>query len=330
MQQPASEKIRVVILDDYEGIAASAPAFEKLKTRTDVVVMRSRLKNKAELGNALREAQVILLLRERTQLGEEELALAPALKFIAQTGKTTHHLDLPTINRRRIALSVTLADNSISTIELTMALILNVMRQISLVDRKMRTEPWPAIPGKVLEGKTVGVVGLGRIGSQVARLCLAFKARVLASGKTLTDERAQAAGATRVSLETLLRESDVVTIHVPLKPETRGLIGEKELALMRPGAFLINTARGPIVSQAALVRALEQGHLGGVGLDVYDEEPLPFDNPLRRFDNVVLLPHRGYATVEVLRERFDHAIQNILSYLDGKPANVINPEVLGR
>ncbi|HET8563406.1 MAG TPA: D-2-hydroxyacid dehydrogenase family protein [Candidatus Binatia bacterium] len=330
MQEPASEKIRVVILDDYEGMAASAPSFDRLKARTDLVVMRSRLKNEAELGNALREAQIILLMRERTRLSDKELSLAPVLKFIAQTGKTTHHLDLAAINRRGIAVSVTLADNANSTIELTMALILNVMRQISLVDRKMRTEAWPAIPGRLLEEKTVGIVGLGRIGSQVARLCQAFKARVVASGKTLTDERAQAAGATRVELEALLRQSDVVTIHVPLRPETRDLIGEKELALMKPGAFLINTARGPIVSQAALVRALEQGHLGGAGLDVYDEEPLPFDNPLRRFDNVVLLPHRGYATVEVLRERFDHAIHNILSYLDGKPTNVINAEVLAR
>ncbi|MGH9896244.1 MAG: 2-hydroxyacid dehydrogenase, partial [bacterium] len=136
--------------------------------------------------------------------------------------------------------------------------------------------------------------------------------------------RAREAGAEAVSLETLLRESDIVTIHVPLNPQTRGLIGEKEFALMKRGAILINTARGPIVSQTALLDALQSGKLAGAGLDVYDEEPLPQDHPLRRCDNAVLLPHRGYATVEVLRERYQSAMENILSFLDGKPADVIN------
>ena len=140
--------------------------------------------------------------------------------------------------------------------------------------------------------------------------------------------RASEVGAEAVSLEALLKESDIVTIHVPLRPETRGLIGEKEIALMKPGAVLINTARGAIVSQAALFEALSKGQLGGAGLDVYDEEPLPMDHPLRRLDNVVLLSHRGYATVEILRERYEAAMENILSFLDGKPANLLNPEVL--
>jgi phosphoglycerate dehydrogenase-like enzyme len=328
MAGPGSDAIRVLILDDYEGMAATVPAFEKLKQRADVVVMRTRLKNEAELANALREAQVLLLMRERTRLGEKELGLAPVLKHIAQTGKTSIHLDLKTATRRGISISMTGADTGTSTVELTIALMLSVLRQIPLVDRRMRQEAWPAIPGRLMEGKTVGLVGLGRIGSEVGRICRALNAKVVATSRTLTDEKAQAAGATRLSFEDLLRQSDIVTIHVPLSEGTRGLIGDKEFALMKPGAFLINTARGPIVSTPALVRALEEGRLGGVGIDVYDEEPLPFEHPLRRFDNAVLLPHRGYATVEILQQRYEQAINNILNFLDGKPVDLLNPEVL--
>jgi phosphoglycerate dehydrogenase-like enzyme len=162
----------------------------------------------------------------------------------------------------------------------------------------------------------------------VARIAQMFRARVLATGRTLTAERAREAGAEAVSLDKLLRESDIVTIHVPLNPQTRGMIGAKEFALMKPGAILINTARGPIVSEAALLDALKSGKLSGAGLDVYDEEPLRMDHPLRSFDNVVLLSHRGYATAEILTERYEHAMQNILGFFDGKPTNLLNPEAL--
>jgi phosphoglycerate dehydrogenase-like enzyme len=261
-------------------------------------------------------------------LGTRQLSLAPSLRLISQTGATFLHLDLDEINRRKIAVTYTAGDSGVSTIELTLALILSLLRRIPLVDRKMRTEPWPAIPGELFEGKTLGIIGLGRIGREVARLGRAFRARVLACGKTLTEERAREAGAERVTLDRLLQESDIVTIHARSSAETRGLIGDREFALMKPGAFLVNTSRGPIVSEPALVRALEAGRLGGVGLDVYDEEPLPANHPLRRFDHAVLLPHRGYATVEILRERFDHAMNNIIAFLDGNPKNVLNPQVL--
>jgi phosphoglycerate dehydrogenase-like enzyme len=181
-----SDSIRVVILDDYEGMAATVPAFEKLKQRADVVVMRTRLKNEAELANALREAQVVLLMRERTALGEKELGVAPALRHIAQTGKTSIHLDLKTATRRGISISMTGSDSGTSTVELTIALMLSVLRQIPLVDRRMRQEAWPAIPGRLMEGKTVGLVGLGRIGTEVARVCRALNAKIVATSRTLT------------------------------------------------------------------------------------------------------------------------------------------------
>lgn len=325
-----AERFRVAILDDYEGLASGVPSFEKLKARATVEVLRERLETDAALGRTLKEANAVLLMRERTRFGEKELALAPALKLISQTGRGIAHLDLPAATRRGVAVSVTSNDSGISTVELTVGLILAVLRQIPQVDRRMRREAWPSIAGRLLEGKTLGVIGLGRIGAQVGRIAKAFNTRVLATGRTLTDEKARAVGAERVSLETLLRESDIVTIHVPLRPETRGLIGEKEFALMKPGAILINTARGPIVSEGALIRVLQEGRLGGAGLDVFDQEPLPLDHAFRRLENVVLLPHRGYATVEILSERYDLAIDNILNFIDGRPTNLLNPEVLTR
>jgi phosphoglycerate dehydrogenase-like enzyme len=194
----------------------------------------------------------------------------------------------------------------------------------------MREESWPPLAGRLLEGKPVGVLGFGRIGQEVARILKAFDSRVLAYARTLTAEKARQIGAESVPMETLLKESDVVTIHVPLNANTRGMIGDKELAMMKPGALLVNTARGAIVSEAAMIKALETGHLGGVGLDVYEIEPLPMDHPLRRFDNAILLSHRGYATVEVLQERYEEAITNILNFMDGKPVTLHNPEALKR
>jgi phosphoglycerate dehydrogenase-like enzyme len=322
----APHDIKAFVLDDYEDFAASVPSYEKVKARAQVTILKTKLANDAQLTNALRDVQILLPVRERTKLGDKELALAPALKFISQTGAGIGHLDLAAATRRGIAVCLTGRETPVSTIELTMALILSCLRKIPLVDRRMRAEAWPPIPGYLLNNRTVGIVGLGRIGGEVARLCLAFHARVLATGKTLTDERARAAGVTRVSMEELFRESDIVTVHAKFNRETRGLIGAKEIGSMKPGAFLVNTSRGPIVSETALVRALETGQLGGVGLDVFDEEPLPFEHPLRRFDNAILLPHRGYATVEVLQERFERAMSNVADFIDGKPLEFLNPE----
>ena len=324
-----SERFRVAVLDDYEGVADQAAVYKILQQRAQVKILKERLETDAELGRALQGVHAVLLVRERTRFGEKQFSLAPQLKLIAQTGHTTGHIDLATANQRGIAVAVTPTDTGNSTVELTTALIFAVLRRIPEVDRRMRAERWPAVAGRLFEGKTLGIVGLGRIGTQVARIAQLFKARVLATGRTLTTERARAAGAEAATLEKLLRESDIVTIHVPLNQQTRGMIGEKEFALMKPGAILINTARGPIVSEAAMLDALRSGKLSGAGLDVYDEEPLPLEHPLRRFDNVVLLPHRGYATVEILTERYQHAMENILSFLDGKPVNVINAEALG-
>jgi phosphoglycerate dehydrogenase-like enzyme len=180
----------------------------------------------------------------------------------------------------------------------------------------------------LLEGRTLGVIGLGRIGTKVARIARAFDMNVLAAGKTLTDQRAAETGARRVSLDALLEESDIVTVHCRLNAETRGLIGRPELQRMKPDALLINTARGPIISEEALVESLKQGYPGGVGLDVYDEEPLPPDHPLRGFGNVLLTSHRGYAVDRILHQRYQAAFSNVIRFIEGAPVDVINPDAV--
>ena len=325
----SDSKFNVVILDDFEQLAESVAAYEKLKARAQVTVLRERLDTPAKLEQKLGDADCILLMRERTRLGEKELALLPRLKFIAQTGRTSAHLDLPAATRRGVAVVGTPSDNGTSTKELTVGLILGLLRKIPQVDRRMREESWPAIAGQLLQGKTVGILGLGRIGKEVAAIMKVFNTRVLAYSRTLTAEKAAEGGAECAPMETLLRESDVVTLHVPLNQSTRGIIDAKELAMIKAGALLVNTSRGPLVSERALIDALKTGHLGGAALDVFDIEPLPMDHPLRRFDNVILLSHRGYATVEVLRERYEQAMENILSFLAGKQLPLMNPDVRG-
>lgn len=327
----ATHKLKVAILDDFEKVAETVPAYEKLKARAQVTLFRKRLEDSASLVAALREFDVLLLMRERTCLSDKEYAQLPNLKLISQTGRTSRHLDLANATKRGIAVAGTAADNGVSTIELTVGLILALLRKIPQVNLRMREELWPAILGHTLEGKTVGVFGFGRIGREVARIMKAFiGTRVIAYSRSLTPERAQEIGAECVPLETLWRESDIITVHINLNPQTRGSIGEREFAMMKRGVLLVNTARGPIVSEPAMLRALESGQLGGVGLDVFDIEPLPMDHPLRRFDNAILTSHRGYATVEVMGSRYQQAMQNILDFLDGKPLEYLNPEVSPR
>jgi len=326
----STTKFRVAVLDDFEKLADSAPAYEKLKERAEVTILSRRLDTPDKIEQALRDADCLLLMRERTRLGDKEFSLLPRLKLISQTGRTSKHLDIESATRRGIAVAGTPSDNGLTTKELTIGLIIALMRKIPLVDRRMREESWPPIPGLTLDGKTIGVLGFGRIGKEVARIIKLFNTRVIAYARTLTSENTAPWGVECVSFEALLRESDLITVHVPLNANTRGMIGEKEIAAMKPGALLVNTSRGALISEPALIRALQTGHLGGAALDVYDIEPLPLESPLRRLDNTILLPHRGYATVEILRERYSLAMENILAFMDGKPLDLMNPEVQTR
>jgi len=323
-----AEKFKVAILDDFEELADTVPAYQKLRERAEVAMLRRRLAISEHIVSALRDFDAVLLMRERTSFSDKEYAQLPKLKLISQTGRTSKHLDLAKATQRGIAVSSTPPENGIVTTELTVGLILALLRKIPQVNLRMREEAWPAIVGNSLQGKTIGVFGFGRIGREVARIIKAFpNTRVLGYSRSLTAARAAEVGAECVAFESLLHESDIITVHINFNEQTRGAIDAKEFAMMKRGALLVNTARGPIVSEAAMIAALESGQLGGVGLDVYDMEPLPMDHPLRRFDNAILMSHRGYATVEVMTERYQQAMENILNYLDGKPLQLINPDV---
>ncbi len=321
-------RFRVVVLDDYERFCASVPAYEEAARSADIRVMERKLTTDDDWSAAVGDAHAVVLMRERSPFRQREFALAPSLRFISQIGRGIPHLDLAEATRRGIVVSCTPNDSGASTVELTWALLLALARQIPSVGQGMRDGAWPPAVGMLMEGRTLGIVGLGRIGTKVARIARAFDMNVLATGKTLTDERAAEAGARRVSLDVLLEESDIVSVHCRLNAETRGLIGRPELQRMKPDALLINTARGPIISEEALVASLKQGQPGGVALDVYDEEPLPADHPLRGFGNVLLASHRGYAVDRILHQRYQAAFGNVLRFIEGAPVDVVNPDVV--
>ena len=321
------DRVRVAVLDDYEGVAATVPQYEALTERAEVTIFREWLGPAESVTQAVEDYDILLLMRERTRFNEAMYARLPKLRFIAQTGRTSGHLDMPAATKHGIPVAGTPSDNGAATKELTIGLILALLRKIPEVSNRMRDERWPAVAGNTLEGKTVGVLGLGRIGTEVARILKLFDTRVLAYSPSLTPERAAEVGAECVPMETLLNESDILTLHVQLNPQTRGLLGRNELGLMKRGALLVNTGRAALVDEQAMIEALKTGQLGGVGLDVFWEEPLPLDHPIRRFENVVLTPHRGYGTVEILAGRYEHAFQNVLDFLDGKPPKLFNPEV---
>ncbi|HEX7232717.1 MAG TPA: D-2-hydroxyacid dehydrogenase family protein [Candidatus Binatia bacterium] len=324
----SNDDFKVAILDDFEKLADTVPAYEKLRDRAQVAILRKRLATSEQIVEALRDFDAILLMRERTSLSDKEYAQLPKLKLISQTGRTSKHLDITSATQRGIAVSSTPPENGIVTTELTIGLILALLRKIPQVNLRMREEAWPAIAGNSLQGKTVGVLGFGRIGREVARIIKAFpNTRVLGYSRSLTPARAAEVGAECVGFEDLLRESDIISVHINFNERTRGVIGVREFAMIKRGALLVNTSRGPIVSEPAMLAALQSGQLGGVGLDVYDIEPLPMDHPLRRFDNAILMSHRGYATVETMSERYQQALDNILTYLDGKPLTLLNPDV---
>ena len=322
----SEDRFRVVVLDDYERFCTSVPAYLEASALADIRVLDHKLTNDEERSAALSEAHAVVLMRERSLFRKREFALTPSLRFISQIGRGIPHLDVAEATRRGIVVSCTPNDSGASTAELTFALLLALARQIPLVSQGMHDGAWPPLVGMLLEGRTLGVIGLGRIGTKVAQIARAFDMEVLATGKTLTDERAAKMNARKASLQSLLDGSDFVSIHCRLNAETTGLIGHPELQRMKPGALLINTARGPIISEEALVVSLMQGHPGGVGLDVYDEEPLPPDHPLRGFSNVILASHRGYAVDRILQQRYQRAFTNVVRFIERTPRDVINPE----
>lgn len=320
--------MRIALLDDYQGAAASLPCMDRLRSCGELVVFRQPMASEEELIDALKDIHILIPIRERTRLTARVLEALPHLEMIAQTGSNAPHLDLDAATRRGIVVCLSGGSGGQSTAELTFALMLAVMRRVPQEHEALRQGRWQTGIGVGLYGKTLGIIGLGRIGSQVARIAQAFGMRVLATGFTLTPERALAHGVQIAALEDLLARSDVVSIHLRLSERSYGLIGRRELRLMKSTAYLINTSRGGIIDEAALAEALRQRRIAGAGLDVFEHEPLAPHSPLLQLDNVVCTPHLGFVTRETYEHMVGGAVDNILNYLDGNPTRVCNPQVL--
>ncbi|HKI41430.1 MAG TPA: D-2-hydroxyacid dehydrogenase family protein, partial [Mycobacterium sp.] len=296
---------RVAILDDYAGVASELADWSPVRSRAGVTVFDRHL-SEAEAVDALRPFDVVCTLRERMAFPRTLIERLPNLKLITIVGRSLPNLDLAAASDHGVLVShsdfASPRFRSVrdATPELAWGLMIAAVRNLGEEHRRMRDGGWQTTTGVTLSGKTIGLLGLGRVGKRMAGYAKAFGMQAIAWSQNLTEEAAAAVGASRVEKATLLRESDVVSVHLVLSERTRGLIGAPELALMKPTAYLINTSRGPIVDEAALIAALETGRIAGAGLDVYDVEPLPPDHPLRRLPNATLTPHLGYVTREML------------------------------
>jgi phosphoglycerate dehydrogenase-like enzyme len=321
--------MRVAVLDDYHRVFDGDPAIARLRARVPVDVFTEKLS-----PERLKGYEVLIALRERTRFDQGFFEAVSGLQLIAQTGNHAYHVDLNAATRAGVLVIMGSSDMAAmsamaaSTIELTFGLMLALLRRIPQADRGLRGGQWPSPLGHTLNGKRLGILGLGRIGVQVARLARGFGMQVAAWGPTLTPERATRAGVTSMDLEALLEAADVVSIHLKLSNESRGLLDEGRLRRIGPSGFLVNTARGAIVDEEALAKTLAEGALGGAALDVFVDEPLPADSPLRALDNVVLTPHLGWPADLTYRCMAEAVVRIVEAYLEGTHARAVNPEAL--
>lgn len=314
---------RVAILDDYQKVALQMADWKSLGSAVAVEVFHDTLSDPDALVERLADFEIIVAMRERTPFRSELLERLGKLKLLVTTGVRNASIDLKAAAERGIMVCGTEVVSS-PTVELTWGLILAAARHISREDQGMRSGRWQTTVGLGLEGKVLGLLGLGNLGSRVAVIGKAFQMRMIAWSQNLTAEHAASLGVERVEKEELFRRADFLSIHMVLSKRSRGLVDAPELAAMKPTAYLINTSRGPIVNEKALIAALESRKIAGAALDVYDQEPLPADHVLRRLDNVVLTPHLGYVTVENYRQMYGQAVEDIRAFLDGHPVRIIS------
>jgi len=310
-------RAKIAVLDDYQGVALKMADWSAVLARADVDVFSDHLDAADAVAQRLLPYDIVCVMRERTPLRAAMLERLPNLKLIASTGPRNASIDLKAAAECDIAVVHTGYFGS-PTLELTWALILGSARHIVAEAAAVRGGGWQHTIGDDLSGKTLGIIGLGNLGSQVAKIGLAFGMRVLAWSQNLTAEKAAAVGANLVSKEALLRQSDFVSIHLVLSERTRGLIGAAELSLMKPSARLVNTSRGPIVVEAALIAALRAGQIAGAAIDVYDVEPLPADHPYRNLEHLLATPHIGYVSRALYERFYRDTVSNILAWLDGR------------
>ena len=324
---------KVAVLDDYAGVALDLADWSPVLSRSEVTVFDRHL-SEVEAAEALRPFDVICTMRERMAFPRTLIERLPNLKLITIVGRSLPNLDMAAAGECGILVAHSnFADPRFrsagslqdATPELAWGLMIATVRNLAEEHRRMREGAWQATTGMTLSDKTLGLLGLGRIGKRMAEYAKVFGMEVIAWSQNLTEEAAAAVGARRVEKATVFEESDVVSVHLVLSERTRGLVGQPELALMKPHAYLINTSRGPIVDEAALIDVLRTGRIAGAGLDVFDIEPPPPDHPLRLLPNVTLSPHLGYVTRETLGAFYADTIEAVVAWLDGTPIRVANP-----
>ena len=312
----------ITILDDYQQVALTSADWSPVTSDYSVDVVSEHLADPDALVERLRDSEVVVAMRERTPFPAELLDRLPALRLLVTTGMVNASIDLAACHERGITVCGTGgAGNAMP--ELTIGMIIALTRSFAQEDAAVRAGGWQHTIGPGLSGRTLGVVGLGRLGTPVARLAQAFGMVVIAWSPHLTQDRAGELGVTAVTKEELFSRADVVTLHLPLSTRSRGLVGAADLARMKPTAYLVNTSRGPIVDEQALVAALAERRIAGAGLDVYDVEPLPVDHPLRSLPNTLLLPHIGYVTTDAYAVFYRDAVEDIVAWSAAAPVRVL-------
>lgn len=316
--------LRCAVLDDYQNVALKLADWSRIAGDAEVKVFNESLGDTGQVAKALAGYAIVCLMRERTLFPRALFEKLPDLKLLVTTGMRNAAIDMAAAKDRGVLVCGTESAGH-PTAELAVGLMIDLARKISFEDARMKAgEKWQATIGTDLNGKTLGILGLGKLGSRVAKVANAFGMKVVAWSQNLTAEKCKEAGATYATKDDLLKQSDFITIHLVLSARSRGLIGENEIKLMKPSAFLINTSRGPIIDEAALVAALKAKTIAGAGLDVYDTEPLPTEHPLRKLPNVVLTPHLGYVTEDNYRTFYSQTVEAIRAFIDGKPVRVVS------
>ena len=325
--------IKIAILDDYAKVALQLADWSALDGKAEITVFEQHL-TEDEAAVALKPFDVLCTVRERMSLPRSLFERLPNLKLVTIIGMDLPNLDMAAATEHGVIVSHSNFANPLfanmvnATPELTWGLMIATVRHLSLESRRMHEGAWQSTVGVNLAGRTLGLLGLGRIGSRMAEYARVFGMPVIAWSQNLTDEKAKSLGAERVEKDDLFRRSDIVSIHVRLSDRTRGLVTARELALMKPGAYLINTSRGPIVVEADLLAALRAGKIAGAGLDVFDEEPPPRTHPFRTMDNVTVAPHLGYVTRESLTAFYVDTLEAVAAFVNGTPIRIANPAAL--
>jgi D-3-phosphoglycerate dehydrogenase len=324
--------MKLAILDDYMQVAMKSADWAGIRRRgVEITVFDKAFASADDAAAKLAPFEIVNLLRERTHFPRALIERLPNLKLIAMTGRRAPSLDIGAATDRKVLVCNTHGgEGGASTAELAWTLLLAAARDLTNAERGVRAGRWHegVRLGVVLEGRRLGVIGLGRLGAKIAAYGKAFGMEVVAWSQNLTRERAAECGARYVSKEELFATSDFISVHVVLSDRTRGLIGAADFARMKPSAIFVNSARGPIVDEAALIEALRSRKLAHAALDVYAREPLPADHPLRSLEHVTLAPHLGYVNTDVFSHFYGESVKNIEAWLDGKPINVLNPDAL--